>query len=98
MKTIVTTHSITNTSDKWLLVGNSHEVIAAYDTKQEAVEDLDNQVPCIEESPWGDVQIVAPAETRTGKYTTIRPLSPQEKKAQQEEFDKEFDKLFGSGE
>jgi hypothetical protein len=73
MNYIHTKHSIKNTSDKYLLVGNCHHVIAAYDSANDANADIDVQVPSIEDSPWGVVQILAPGDSISGDYTKIRP-------------------------
>jgi hypothetical protein len=79
MKTIRTQHTLTNDTDKFLLVGNCSEVIAAYDTQAEAEADIDNQCPCICESKWGSVRIVSPGETVQGDYCQPAPETPQDK-------------------
>lgn len=71
--TVIKKHSITNTSDKWLLVGNCHHLIAAYETAAEANADIDLQVPSIEDSPWGSVQIIGPGDFQCGEYSQIIP-------------------------
>jgi hypothetical protein len=68
-------HSITNTTDKFLLVGNSSHVIAAYDSKAEAVEGMEIEVPCIVKSGWAVVRILAPGETDAGNYSQLLPMS-----------------------
>jgi hypothetical protein len=72
-------HSITNTSDKYLLVGNCHEIIAAYDTADEANADINNKVPSIEDSPWGVVQILSPADSISGEYSQMIPKTASQK-------------------
>lgn len=69
---------MTNTSDKYLLVGNSHHVIAAYETAHDAWADIDVQVPSIEDSPWSVVQILAPGDSISGDYTQIAPKTKRE--------------------
>jgi hypothetical protein len=51
---------------------------------------LDNQVPSIEESKWGVVQIVSPGETVEGKLCSYRPLT----KAEQAEQDAQMSAAF----
>lgn len=75
---ITTHHSLTNTTDKYLLVGNCHHIIAAYESAEDAAADMDNQVPSIDESPWGSVQIVAPGETVSGEYCQVAPLTAKQ--------------------
>lgn len=86
---ITTTKSITNTSDKHLLVGNCQHIIAAYETHAEAVADLDNKIPSIEDSPWGSVQIVAPGQTVSGEYCQPVPMTSK----QAADFDSEWAKM-----
>jgi hypothetical protein len=82
---ITITHSITNTSDKYILVGNGSEMIASYDSQDEAAADIDNQVPSIEESKWGAVRILAPGEKWTCDLAAYRPKTAAEKLAADEE-------------
>lgn len=82
---ITITHSITNTSDKYILVGNGSEMIAAYESKAEAVADIDNQVPSIEESKWGAVRILAPSESWTCEMAAYCPKTAAEKLANDQE-------------
>ena len=60
---ITVTCSITNTSDKYILVGNGSEIIAAYESKSDAMVDIDKKVPSICDSKWGVVRILAPGES-----------------------------------
>ncbi|MFA9262810.1 MAG: hypothetical protein ACEQSB_05710 [Undibacterium sp.] len=78
MTTISKTYSITNTSDKYLLVGNCHHIIAAYESAQDAAADIDSQVPCIDSSPWGSVQVVAPGDTVSGDYCQPIPRTAKQ--------------------
>ena len=71
--TAIKKHSITNTSDKYLLVGNCNHIIAAYESAVEANADIDLQVPSIEDSPWGSVQIIGPGDSVSGEYSQIIP-------------------------
>jgi hypothetical protein len=82
---ISSTHSITNTSDKYILVGNGSEMIAAYESKAEAVADIDNQVPSIEASKWAAVRVLAPGEQLERKLAAYRPRTAAEQTAQDKE-------------
>lgn len=76
------TQTITNTTDKYLLVGNSSDIIAAYDTLDEANQDIDNQVGNIESSKWGVVRILTPGQSDQADYCQSVPLTKSEKEAQ----------------
>jgi hypothetical protein len=82
---ITKTYSITNTSDKHILVGNGSEMIASYDTNADAAADIDNQVPSIAESKWGAVRILAPGDNWTYLAAAYRPKTAAEKLAEEEE-------------
>lgn len=82
---ISSTHSITNTSDKYILVGNGSEMIAAYDSKAEAVADIDNQVPSIEASKWAAVRVLAPGEQWECKLAAYRPHTAAEQAVRDQE-------------
>jgi hypothetical protein len=89
---MATTHSITNTSDKFILVGNARKIISAYDTMGEAVEDFVIQIPSIEDSEWGAVRILSPGETWTGEFACRLPLTSAEKVKN----DAIFHEIFGT--
>jgi hypothetical protein len=93
IETITKHYSITNTTDKHLLVGNCHHVIAAYESRQEAVADMDNVVPSIEDSPWASVRIVPPGETVAADYCQSVPLTQKEQAQRDAEWEKELAKL-----
>lgn len=65
--TVKTTHSLTNTTDMYLLVGNHDLVISAHDTREQAEAALNK----INENnmPWSIVEIAAPGETVSGVMT-----------------------------
>jgi hypothetical protein len=75
---ITTTHSLANTTQKFLLVGDCHQVIAAYDTAAEAAADLDNKVPSIDGSPWCRVDIVSPGQTINATFSAPVPRTASE--------------------
>jgi hypothetical protein len=89
---MTTNHSITNTSDKFLLAGNARKIIAAYDTMSEAVKDLNIQIPSIEDSEWGEVRFMSPGETWTGEYACRMPLTASQKVAA----DAKMREIFGT--
>jgi hypothetical protein len=90
MSAITTSYFFTNTSDKFILVGNYNQMIAAYDTREEAEADLDIQIPWICDSPWGVVEIVAPGKTIKGELCAMRPLT----KSEQAKRDAEIESFF----
>lgn len=83
-------HSITNTSDKFLLVGNSSDVIAAYDSEADAMSGTELAIPNIDASKWGVVRILAPGATDSGEYCQRLPKTA----SQQAEADKQFQEFF----
>jgi hypothetical protein len=71
--------TFTNTSDKWLLVGDGKTLIAAYETKEEAWGGVEEQVPSIDDSPYGSVRVMAPGETWQWEGCSFRPFTAAEK-------------------
>jgi hypothetical protein len=78
MNIIAFKSSLANTTDKWLLVGNGTQVIAAYETQDAAVQGMRLAVPSIADSPYGSVRVLAPGETWDWNGCSPRPFTAEE--------------------
>jgi len=77
------THKMTNTTDKYLLVGDAHAVLGAYDTKLEAGQDMDDRFQFVEDSGYLSLDIVGPGASLAIYLVNDRPLTANEKAADQ---------------
>jgi hypothetical protein len=77
------THKITNTSDKYLLVGDAHAMLGAYDTKIEAKRDMDAKFQFVEDSGYASLDVLEPGESLTIDLVNERPLTASEKAEKQ---------------
>lgn len=91
MKSIKTTHSLENGTDRYLVIGNSHEVISNHETEQEAFETL--RTINVGDSKWGDIQVVAPQDKISGSYSRLLPPAHDEESAKA--IDSFYKDIFG---
>ncbi|WP_059049076.1 hypothetical protein [Paenibacillus senegalimassiliensis] len=67
-------HTCTNESEKYILVGSGKDYISEHDTPEEAAEALGKI--SIGESKWGHVRVLYPGETYTFEFS--KRLYPDE--------------------
>ena len=68
-----TYYSHTNDTNDYQLIGNKHEIISSHATRAEAIEAL-NGPDYIEDTKWGNMDVVAPGESVSGKFAIPEPL------------------------
>jgi hypothetical protein len=70
MEKIITTHSLTNNTSRFLLVANYHVILSDHATASEANDALDNLAPELDglsATPWAVAEVVSPGGTTSGK-------------------------------
>lgn len=83
--------SITNNSKSFWIVADAQTVLAACDTMEQAVDQMEIKVPSIHNFAYAEVRIIAPGETWNGEWQKLMPISG----AKENEFDAEWQQLTG---
>jgi hypothetical protein len=81
MEKIITAHSLTNNTSRFLLVANYHVILSDHATVSEANAALDALAPGLDglaATPWGVAEVVPPGQTISGKLESAIGLMAYE--------------------